>query len=937
VTIGSEPIELRGVRVHNLKNVSVDIPRGQLVAICGVSGSGKTSLALDTLYAEGQRRYIESFSAYTRQFLARLDKPDCDSINHLPPALAVTRAGTYRGNRTTVGTASEVLEYLRVLFAKVAELRCSNCNQPIASQSPQTVTKAVEQLPKCKVMICFEVEWQDTIDRAMALADLQAAGFVRFIAGNQMIHIPSVTRDDLATLFPEAGKVLVVVDRVKGGVNQDGTRLTESLENAMKQGNGEVVLLVEEVGGPFAVDGADWKITKFSQQLRCSACDIEYLPATAQLFNFNSPLGACPTCEGFGDTVDFDLNQIVPDRSKSIRDGAIAPWNSPSYQNFLDELLGVARRLKVPIDVPFDQLTTDQIQRVMEGDAGLGYSGIQGFFAWLERKKYKMHVRVFLSRWRSYNRCRTCDGQRLNPRALAYRMADKNFSEICALEIDALIDLLQSLELTASHREISKTVHEQTLHRLNCLKKVGLGYLALNRPLRTLSGGEAQRTLLTTALGSSLVNMLYVLDEPTVGLHPHDVEQLSRAIVGLTDRGNTVVVVEHEEAILNKADLLIEVGPKAGEQGGSVVFQGTKETILSSNSLTGDYMSGRKKIAIPGSRRSFEKAIQISGCVGNNLKNIDVSFPLGALCAVTGVSGSGKSSLVQDTLFAAISNKRLHQAMPCLPYNSLTGIEKIQDCILIDQSPVSRSPRSNPVTFIKAFDEIRKTFAESLDAKTRNFTASHFSFNSDLGRCQTCEGDGVLQIDMQFLADVTMTCSSCNGDRYRPEVLTVRHRDLNIAQVLKLTVREAIGFFRGFPAVQSKLNVLVEVGLEYLQLGQSALTLSSGEAQRLKLASYLASTKRPRTLFIFDEPTTGLHPQDIGILIRCFNKLIESGHSLIVIEHNLHVVAAADYIIDLGPGAADAGGQIVGVGTPEVLSQNPSSVTGRYLQDFLAR
>ncbi len=940
-----ESIQLRGVRVHNLKNVDVDIPRGKLIAVCGVSGSGKTSLALDTLYAEGQRRYIESFSPYTRQFLQRLDKPDYDSINHLPPALAVTRSGAPRGNRSTVGTASETLDYLRILFSKIAVLHCIQCGQLVTSQDPQAVSKLVADMPPVKIMIGFETHWEDVVDRASVLADLQAMGFVRLVANGKTLSIGTTVREEMSEALPVNGRVLVIADRIKGG--DTSQRLTESLESAFQHGAGEAVLLIErsQTSLPIisaanlnatevSVDGEPWFEARFSKQLRCPVCRIDYPNPEARLFNFNSPLGACPTCEGFGDTINLDMNLIVPDPKKTIRGGAIAPWNSPSYNPYLDELLDIADELQIPVDAPFSTLNKRQLDRVIHGDAKFGYEGLDGFFAYLERKKYKMHVRVFLSRWRSYTPCPTCGGKRLNPQALAYTAADHNFAELCELQIDQLAALLDALALDVRQERIAANVLSQTQLRLNCLQQVGLGYLALSRTLRTLSGGEAQRTALTTALGSSLVNMLYVLDEPSVGLHPQDVEKLSGAIISLTDRGNTVVIVEHEEMLLNSADYIIEVGPKAGELGGAIVFTGTVEEVRNSpTSLTGAYLSGRKHIAVPSSRRQTNKGkIELKGCRGNNLQNLDVQFPLGVLCVVTGVSGSGKSSLVQDTLAPALLAKLTNQKTDSLPFDELHGTDLIEDCIVIDQSPVSRSPRSNPVTYVKAFDEIRHAFAETIDAKTRNFSASHFSFNSELGRCPTCSGDGVIQIDMQFLADVSMTCSNCNGSRYRPEILAVKYRDRTIADVLRMTVSEASAFFRGSPKVQHKLKVLSDVGLEYVQLGQSAMTLSAGEAQRLKLAAHLAAASKRRTLFLLDEPTTGLHSHDIATLLRCFNALLEAGHSLIVVEHNLHLIAAADHVIDLGPGPADEGGRIVAQGTPAEVAANASSATGRHLK-----
>lgn len=949
---GRSAIQLRGVRVHNLKNVDVDLPRESLVAICGVSGSGKTSLAIDTLYAEGQRRYIESFSAYTRQFLERLDKPDYDRIDGLPPALAVTRSAAPRGNRSTVGTASDTLDYLRLLFAKISKPRCYRCGTPVIRQSPQSVAEMIGRLPKtAKLMLAFQVEWEDVADRASVLADLQADGFVRFLAGDQVLNLGQDERQQLATSLPTRGTAWVIVDRLRGG--DQATRTTESLEVAFDRGHGQMSLLLEAAHAELAqtieeqfqtssvleaTSSEAWQQLRFSQQLRCSACDIDYPDPQPQLFSFNSPLGACPLCEGFGDTIDLDMALVVPDPSKSLRQGALAPWSTPAHSHNLDELLDIADELKIPVDVPFRKLTQRQVKKIIEGVPAQGFAGLKGFFAALERKKYKMHVRVFLSRWRSYNTCTACGGARLNPQALSFRVHDLNFAEICDLQISQLGSLLSEIKLDQTVGEIAAEPLAQVVARLGYLQSVGLGYLALSRTLRTLSGGEAQRTALTTALGSNLVNMLYVLDEPSVGLHPQDVEQLAEAIERLANRGNSVVMIEHEEALLQRADWLVEVGPEAGEGGGTITFSGTLEELRRSNTLTGDYLAGRRTIHVPAARREPSAGwLRLKGCSGHNLQGIDVDFPLGVLCLVTGVSGSGKSSLVQDTLYGALANRLTTQMHKPLPYETIEGTGMLDDCILVDQSPISRSPRSNPVTYIKAFDEIRKTFADTVDAKTRNYTASHFSFNSELGRCTTCSGDGVLQIDMQFLADVYMTCPSCGGDRYKHEILNIRYRDRHIADVLRMTVHEALHFFRGAEKVRQKLKVLNDVGLSYLQLGQSATTLSSGEAQRLKLAAFLAGSTRRKTLFLLDEPTTGLHTHDIAKLLDCFDALLAAGHSLIVVEHNLHLMAAADYILDIGPGAAQHGGRLVAAGTPEHIANTPESVTGRYLRDFMVR
>lgn len=794
-------------------------------------------------------------------------------------------------------------------------------------------------------MIGFAVEWDDPADRATVLSDLQAAGFVRLLSQDNLLNLGQDAREQLADTLPAKGEVIAIVDRVRGG--DSATRTTESLEVAFDQGNGNVFLLADsqdnalleklrnlpESASQHRSTQPSWWPIELSRQLRCASCNIEYPTAEPRLFSFNSPLGACPVCEGFGDTIDLDLDLIVPDPRKTIRDGAIAPWNTPAHSHNLDELLDLADALPIPVDIPFYQLTDKQKKQLVEGVPRAGFRGLKGFFAALERKKYKMHVRVFLSRWRSYNRCHACGGARLNPLALSYRIAGYNFSQLCELQVKQLSELLAGLEFNATEDKIASGPVEQVTNRLTYLTSVGLEYLTLDRTLRTLSGGEAQRTALTAALGSSLVNMLYVLDEPSVGLHPHDVARLSVAIDRLVGRGNTVVMIEHEEALIERADWVIEVGPAAGEQGGEIAFAGTRAQLLDSSALTGQYLSDRRQVPIPAQRRpSRAGTLSIRGCSGHNLRNIDVDIPLGMLCLVTGVSGSGKSSLVNDTLYGALINRLTPQREKALPFESISGTSYLDDCILIDQSPISRSPRSNPVTYVKAFDEIRKVFAETIDARTHNYEPGHFSFNSELGRCPACSGDGLLQIDMQFLADVFMTCPDCHGDRYRPEILSVRYRDRNISDVLHMTVHEAHNFFRGAAKVQAKLKVLEDVGLGYLQLGQAATTLSSGEAQRLKLAAYLASASRKRTLFILDEPTTGLHTNDIVQLLDCFDALIAAGHSLLVVEHNLHLMAAADFIIDLGPGAADQGGRIVAAGTPEEVAANSQSLTGHYLR-----
>lgn len=930
--LNQRSIRLRGVRVHNLQDVDLDIPHHQLVVLCGVSGSGKTSLALDTLYAEGQRRYIESFSAYTRQFLQRLDRPDCESIEGLPPAIAVTRGGASRSNRSTIGTATETADYLRLLFAKVAELFCHHCGQPVRSDDPQSAAKQLTAVePAARAMLGFPLLLESKLHAVDELSYLQQQGFLRLIVGQRSYNLGDESRTELAAAIGEGAEAIVIVDRLK--TSDDQGRVTESMETAFAEGAGQAVALVEADKGDLEVDGKSWQVLKWSRQRKCETCQITYPDPEPRLFNFNNPLGACPACEGFGDIVDVDMDLVVPDRSKTLREGAIQPWNTPSYQHELEELLELADDYDLPVDVPFSKLTKKQRRLIDQGVPERDFGGLQGFFAWLERKKYKMPIRVFLSRWRSYRQCTTCDGKRLKEEVLAYRVAGKNIAEICAMEVDAIARFFADIQLQERESRIADDVLHQLCNRLGFLQSVGLGYLQLDRTLRTLSGGEAQRVALTSALGSSLVNMLYVLDEPTAGLHPADVPSLIESIVRLRDRGNTVAVVEHNEAVFAAADRLIEVGPGAGTAGGQIVFEGTAdEMLVAEGSLTGDFMAGRRgMLSLQRDRLQPRGWLKLTGASGNNLQSIDVEFPLGVLCVVTGVSGSGKSSLVHDTLYGAICRRKKKSNETCLPYEDLVGDGQLEDVLLVDQSPISRSPRSNPVTYVKAFDSIRRVFAETLEARTRNFGAGHFSFNSAAGRCEACEGDGMLQIDMQFLADIYMQCPECKGTRYRDEILKIRYRDRNIADVLKMTVRQAVSFFRGYNKVQEKLSRLTDVGLDYLQLGQPANTLSSGEAQRLKLAAFLSTAKRRRTLFLMDEPTTGLHVADIVKLLGCFDTLLADGHSLIVVEHNLRLIKAADYIIDMGPGAAGNGGRVVAAGEPEAVQAVAESVTGQVL------
>ncbi len=928
----SRTIRLRGVRVHNLKGVDLDLPLHRLVAFSGVSGSGKSSLAFDTLYAEGQRRYVETFSSYTRQFLERLDKPDADQIDGIPPAIAVAqRSGGKRSGRSTVGTVTEVHDHLALLYARVGQVTCPNCGTIVEPADPSAVVRSIEGLPVgARYLVAYPLDVRPDSD-LLGLADaLREDGFARVRVDGQVLRVETGPLPR-----PVAGGIDVVVDRLTRGSEAIGRRL-DSIETAFAKGLGRARVLVED-GGPDLT---------FYRKRRCSGCGLDFADPDPRLFRYNSPLGACSTCEGYGSIVDLDPTRIVPDPSKTLAGGAVAPWNSPSYANNLRDLLAAAPKARLPVDRPFSTLSPEQVAQVYEGVPRSGFQGVRNFFRRLEAKTYKMHVRVFLSRWRGYHECPDCRGARLRPAALAVRVDGFDLAALSKLSIGRVRSLLFDFANGEGGQPVALKVLKPVLTRLEALEKIGLDYLTLDRPARTLSGGEARRLALASALGSGLVNTLYVLDEPSVGLHPSDVGRLVSLLMALRDAGNSLVVVEHDESILRASDWLVDFGPGAGESGGRILYEGSPEGVGDvEGSATGAFLSGRMRSVPPGSRRTPKGALILRGATGHNLKGLDVSFPLGVLCVVTGVSGSGKSTLVDETLHPALARALLGENLPALPFRELSGFEGLADVVMIDQSAIGRSSRSNPVTYLKAFDEIRKAFAATPEAKARNFGAGKFSFNVEGGRCGVCEGTGELTIDMQFLADVRMTCTECLGSRYRPEILEVKLAGKSIAEVLELTVREAFGFFRNRPKVQARLRPLMDVGLEYLRLGQSASTLSGGEAQRLKLAGFLASSpaamtraaKGPKTVFLLDEPTTGLHPKDVAKLLETLTRLLDLGHSLILVEHGPDVLRAADWIIDLGPGAGERGGEVVGEGTPEELAgrETPTGkVLARLLGDF---
>lgn len=934
-------IRLRGVRVHNLKDIDLDLPRGNLIVVCGVSGSGKSSLALDTLYAEGQRRYIESFSPYTRQFLEQLDKPDAEHIEGIPPAIAVTRTVPQSSSRATVGSATELLDYLRLLWARIAQVVCPDCQRHIAQDSPESIVARILELPEgVRIMVSVPFPMTDADDWNETCERLTQQGFVRGIAAGKAIDLAGA-----AVPEPLPNELHVVIDRLRTGA-VSAERMTDSIESAYELGSGRCSLWIEASsqlptleGNVRTIDSQNWIKLPFSRRLSCESCGIEFPEPEPRLFSYNSPLGACPTCEGFGSIQTRDIDLIVPDPSKTLKDGAIAPWSTPAYAHKQRSMLQVAPEIGLPIDVPWRNLSEAHRDLVMHGDEAHDFGGLDGFFKWLERRKYQMHFRVFYNRWHSYVTCGDCGGSRLGKFPLAWQLSGKTLADVCRMTIEDAAVWFRSLEIDADLRRVASGLLQEIEGRLGYLCEVGLGYLALERPLRTLSRGEAQRVALTTALGSTLVQMLYVLDEPTSGMHPHDVTRLSNCISRLRDRGNTVVCVEHDESMIRSAQHLVEVGPGAGDHGGRITFQGTgPEMLESEESVTAPFLTGQRGFLSEQNRRATRHGwIKLVGARGNNLKNLTVEFPLGVLCLVTGVSGAGKSSLVRETLYGAICKRKRKECDRPLAYDDLLGDGQIDDVVLVDQSPIGRSPRSNPVTYVKAFDEIRNVYATTVEARTRNFSASHFSFNVEGGRCERCKGDGMLSIDMQFMADVFVKCPECQGRRYRKEILDVKLRGKSIADVLEMSVRQAFSFFRGQTKVQLRLKPLMDVGLDYLKLGQSATTLSSGEAQRLKLASYTSQLKRNRMLFILEEPTAGLHFADVVQLLDTFDALINVGHSMIVVDHNPRLMRAADYLIDIGPGAGVHGGSVVVAGTPEEVAACDASLTGKQLKTWLAQ
>jgi excinuclease ABC subunit A len=938
-------IRIRGARQHNLKGFDLDIPRRAITVVTGVSGSGKSSLAFDTIYAEGQRRYVESLSAYARQFLERMEKPAVDSIDGLSPAVAIEQKNPTRTSRSTVGTATEIYDYLRLLWARVGRTHCRVCDRELRPDTVQSVTDVVMRLPEGgRFMVACPLIRSTAVTHAVIAENLRARGFVRVAVGATVFHLDDVTVEQLD--LASAADVLVVVDRLRVEQSARG-RIADAIQTAFTEGDGDVVLLFPEpVAPPPGLVANDAPTTRlsFTERFECPNDGTRAPLPTPQLFSFNNPRGACPTCNGFGATLDYDENLIVPNGDRSVREGAIDPWTAPRYEKQRRVVVEFARTLGVSPDTPWKQLPAKAREQFLRARTR-AYTGIYPFLEALEEKKYKQYIRIFLRQYQSARDCQSCGGSKLQQDALQVRVANRTIADIAKLPVRDLRTWLDALALAGSEAQIAETVLREARSRTRFLADVGLTYLTLDRATRTLSGGEAQRITLSNALGAALVDATYVLDEPSIGLHPRDLDRLLSLLSRLRELGNTVIMVEHDLEAMRIADHMVEMGPAAGEHGGEVVFNGPM-ALIAQSPLTGQYLTGARSIAVPATRRPLgPRWLELTGARAHNVHGVDFRVPLGAMTVVTGVSGSGKSTVVHDVLFHALESAlhgehtaKEHLGETVGGYTALTGAEHLDDVVLVDQSPIGKSPRSNPVTYVKAYDEIRRLFAEQPLSKTRGFTPGHFSFNVAGGRCETCEGAGAIEVEMVFMADVFVPCDACGGKRFKPDVLEVRVKGRTIADVLELTVDEAIRFFPREDKLAQALWHVQQVGLGYLRLGQPATTLSGGEAQRLKIARELALTAKgaARKLYVLDEPTTGLHLEDIRRLAQVFERLLDQGHTLLLIEHHLDVIKLADWIVDMGPDGGDGGGQIVVAGRPEEVIRHPTSHTGRWLRTVLS-
>jgi len=937
-----QSIIVRGARQHNLKGFDLEIPRRTVTVVTGPSGSGKSSLAFDTIYAEGQRRYVESLSSYARQFLERMEKPDVDSIEGLSPAVAIEQKNPTKTSRSTVGTATEIYDYLRLLWARVGHTFCPQCGREIKPDTVQSVSDHVMKVPAgMRFYVTFPLRLSNKVTHDVVLENLRSQGFLRVAMDGVVHHL-----DDLAAPridITRAKELLVVVDRL--AISAEGAgRLSDAVQTAFTEGEGDcVILFADAIVSP--IDGLMATRLRFTERFECPN-DGTVAPApTPQLFSFNNPRGACSRCNGFGAILEYDEALIVPYPARSLRDGAIDPWTKPRYDKKRRALAEFAKRERIPLDQPWELLPSAQRQLLLNGKTR-GYKGIFPFLRDLEEKRYKQYIRVFLRQYQTAQECPLCRGTKLQQEALNVRVGGFNIAQVAELPVDRLMVWLNELQLSDFERRVAEMVLKEARDRVTFLCEVGLSYLSMNRATRTLSGGEAQRIGLANSLGSQLVDTLYVLDEPSIGLHSRDMERLLRLLQRLRDAGNSVLVVEHDLAAIEMADYMIELGPGSGEAGGEIVFAGPMSRV-SESPLTGQYVTGARTIPLPDARRRLgPRWITLTGAREHNLQSVDVRVPLGAMTVVTGVSGSGKSTLVHDVLYRALEthlvgehSAKLHLGEKVGEYASVTGFDALEAVVMIDQSPIGKSPRSNPVTYVKAFDEIRRIFADTPLARQRKYTPGTFSFNVEGGRCEGCEGAGALQVEMVFMADVYVPCEECGGKRYKPEVLDVTVRGESIHGVLNLTVDQAIRFFPREEKLGQALWQLQQVGLGYLRLGQPATTLSGGEAQRIKVARELAlaGRKSGKKMYVMDEPTTGLHLEDIRKLAKVFDRLLEQGHTLVIIEHNLDVIKLADWVIDLGPEGGIGGGTLVAMGRPEDVAKVEESHTGRWLAPLLKR
>ncbi len=917
------PIIVKGARVHNLKNIDVEIPRNKLTVVTGVSGSGKSSLAFDTIYAEGQRRYVESLSSYARQFLERMDKPDVDFMQGISPAMAIQQKNTTTNPRSTVGTTTELYDYMRLLFARVGKTFSPVSGEQVTKDTTDSVIDELHQKleDKTKFYVLFSLEMESRKKAEEELAVMREKGFTRILLPDETLV--DLTKEEIDLKKHKSKDLRVLVDRlaIKKDDKDARTRLSDSLDTAFREGRSRCSIKIRSGEEIF-----------FSERFEQDG--IEFTEPTPQMFSFNNPFGACNHCEGFGRVQGIDEDKVIPDPARTIRGNAIAPFDSPKFSLNLKDLIKVCARYKYPIDTPYKELSKEVRDVIWKGKDE--FIGINGFFEEVKSEFYKVHMRVFYARYRGYSRCPECDGYRIRKDALNVKIANHHIGEVSEMTIGYAREFFEKLELTEFEKSVADQIIYEIRKRLKYLDEVGLHYLTLDRLTNTLSGGEAQRINLANALGSSLIGSLYVLDEPTIGLHPRDNDRLISILKSLRDIGNTVLIVEHDPEMIKAADNIIDIGPFAGSYGGEVNFAGAYDDLLESKSLTGKYLSGRKSIPIPEKRRKGSgKCIEVKGAAEHNLKDISVQFPLGKMVCVTGVSGSGKSTLVHRTLYAALQKELGRYTDRVGRHRELKGAEFINAVEMVDQSPIGRSSRSNAATYTKAFDGIRDVFSNTRQAKIMGYSPGHFSFNVPGGRCEECQGEGVQTIEMQFLADIELPCEACNGMRYKKDVLGIKYLGKNIHDVLEMSISDAIGFFDEETAITSRLQVMEDVGLGYLKLGQSATTLSGGEAQRVKLAKFLSKPESDHTLYFFDEPTTGLHFEDVNRLLDSFNRLIDHGHSVIIIEHNMDIIKSSDWIIDIGPEGGYGGGTLVAEGTPEDVAKVKESFTGQYLKKEL--